>query len=106
MQYPPLYSALKKNGKRLYEFARAGKEVTISARQINVYSFKITEIKNLEVDFKIKCSKGTYIRSLAHDFSKALKSGGHLSALRRTSIGDFSVNDAMSIEDFIEALKA
>ena len=74
--------------------------------KINVYSFKITEIKNLEVDFKIKCSKGTYIRSLAHDFSKALKSGGHLSALRRTSIGDFSVNDAMSIEDFIEALKA
>ncbi len=106
MQYPPLYSALKKDGKRLYKFARAGKEVFINARQINVYSFKITDIKNLEVDFQIKCSKGTYIRSLAHDFGKALKSGGHLSALRRTSIGDFSVNDAMSIEDFIESLKA
>ena len=105
MQYPPLYSALKKDGKRLYEFARAGKEVSISARQINVYSFKITDIKNLKVDFQIKCSKGTYIRSLAHDFGKALKSGGHLSALRRTSIGDFSVNDAMRIEDFKEALK-
>ena len=106
MQYPPLYSALKKEGKRLYEFARAGKEVSISARQINVYSFKINDIKNLEVDFQIKCSKGTYIRSLAHDFGNALKSGGHLSALRRTSIGDFSVNDAMSIEDFIQSLKA
>lgn len=106
MQYPPLYSALKKEGKRLYEFARAGKEVSISARQVNVYSFKINDIKNLEVDFQIKCSKGTYIRSLAHDFGNALKSGGHLSALRRTSIGDFSVNDAMSIEDFIKSLKA
>ena len=106
MQYPPLYSALKKEGKRLYEFARAGKEVSVSARQVNVYSFKINEIKNLEVDFQIKCSKGTYIRSLAHDFGNALKSGGHLSALRRTSIGNFSVNDAMSIEDFIESLKA
>ena len=106
MQYPPLYSALKKEGKRLYEFARAGKEVSISARLVNVYSFKINDIRNLEVDFQIKCSKGTYIRSLAHDFGNALKSGGHLSALRRTSIGDFSVNDAMSIEDFIESLKA
>lgn len=104
-QYPPIYSALKKDGKRLYEFARAGKEVSISARQINIYSLKITAIKNLEVDFQIQCSKGTYIRSLAYDFGKALKSGGHLSSLRRTSIGNFSVNDAMSIEHFIESLK-
>ena len=104
-QYPPIYSALKKDGKRLYEFARAGKEVSICARQINIYSLKITAIKNLEVDFQIQCSKGTYIRSLAHDFGKALKSGGHLSSLRRTSIGNFSVNDAMSIEHFIESLK-
>ena len=106
MQYPPIYSALKKDGKRFYQFARTGKEVSISARQINVYSFKITNIKNLEVDFQINCSKGTYIRSLAHDFGEALKSGGHLSALRRTSIGYFSVNDALSIEDFIQSLKA
>ena len=79
--------------------------MSICARQINIYSLKITDIKNLEVDFQIQCSKGTYIRSLAHDFGKALKSGGHLSSLRRTSIGNFSVNDAMSIEHFIESLK-
>ena len=89
-----------------YEFARAGKDVTIEARKITIDVFDITAIRGLEVDFEVKCNKGTYIRSLAHDFGKALKSGGHLSALRRTSIGDFSVNDAMSIENFIESLKA
>ena len=105
-QYPPVYSALKKDGKRLYEFARGGKDVVISARKIMIDVFNLTAIRGLEVDFEVKCNKGTYIRSLAHDFGKALKSGGHLSALRRTSIGDFSVNDAMSIENFIESLKA
>ena len=104
-QFPPLFSALKKDGKRLYEFARAGKEVSISARNISVDFFKITAIRGLEVDFEIQCSKGTYIRSLAHDFGKALNSGAHLSALRRTKIGAFSVDDAMSVDAFMDSLK-
>lgn len=104
-QFPPLFSALKKDGKRLYEFARAGKEVSISARNISVDFFKITAIRGLEVDFEIQCSKGTYIRSLAHDFGKALNSGAHLSALRRKKIGAFSVDDAMSVDAFMDSLK-
>lgn len=104
-QFPPLFSALKKDGKRLYEFARAGKEVSISARNISVDFFKITAIRGLEVDFEIQCSKGTYIRSLAHDFGTALNSGAHLSALRRTKIGAFSVDDAMSVDAFMDSLK-
>ena len=92
-QYPPIFSALKKDGKRLYEFAREGKEVEISARKIVIDFFNITAINGLEVDFEIQCSKGTYIRSLAHDFGKALNSGAHLSALRRTKIGNFSVDE-------------
>ena len=104
-QYPPVFSALKKDGKRLYEFAREGKKVEISARKIVIDFFNITTINGLEVDFEIQCSKGTYIRSLAHDFGKALNSGAHLSALRRTKIGDFSVDNAISVEAFIESLK-
>ena len=104
-QFPPLFSALKKDGKRLYEFARAGKEVSISTRNISVDFFKITAIRGLEVDFEIQCSKGTYIRSLAHDFGKALNSGAHLSALRRTKIGAFSVDNAMSVDAFMDSLK-
>lgn len=104
-QYPPVFSALKKDGKRLYEFAREGKEVEISARKIVIDFFNITAINGLEVDFEIQCSKGTYIRSLAHDFGKALNSGAHLSALRRIKIGDFSVDHAISVDDFIDSLK-
>ena len=104
-QYPPIFSALKKDGKRLYEFAREGKEVEISARKIVIDFFNITAINGLEVDFEIQCSKGTYIRSLAHDFGKALNSGAHLAALRRTKIGGFSVDNAISVEAFIESLK-
>ena len=104
-QYPPVFSALKKDGKRLYEFAREGKEVEISARKIVIDFFNITAINGLEVDFEIQCSKGTYIRSLAHDFGKALNSGAHLSALRRTKIGNFSVDHAISVDAFIDGLK-
>ena len=104
-QYPPIFSALKKDGKRLYEFAREGKEVEISARKIVIDFFNITAINGLEVDFEIQCSKGTYIRSIAHDFGKALNSGAHLAALRRTKIGGFSVDNAISVEAFIESLK-
>ncbi len=104
-QIPPIFSALKKDGKRLYEFARAGEEVEIKSRKVLVEEFEITRIALPEVDFRIVCSKGTYIRSLANDFGKALDSGAHLSALRRTRIGDFKVNDAVTIENFIHNLR-
>ena len=103
-QYPPIFSAIKKEGKRLYEFARAGETVEIKPRTIHIAEFEITKVEGLEVNFRVVCSKGTYIRSLAYDLGKALESGGHLSSLRRTKIGDFNVNDALSIQKFIEAL--
>lgn len=103
-QYPPVFSAIKKGGKRLYEFARAGEAVEIKPRTIHISEFEITRFENNEVGFRVVCSKGTYIRSLANDFGKALQSGGHLTVLRRTKIGDFHVDYAFSIENFIESL--
>ena len=102
-QMPPIFSAKQVDGKRAYELARKGKEVKLNPKRITIREFEITEIRNsgnLEVDFRVSCSKGTYIRSLAHDFGKALNSGGHLSALRRTRIGDFCVDDAITVEQF------
>lgn len=103
-QYPPIFSALKKEGKRLYEYARAGETVEIKSRKISIQEFEITNIDGLNIDFRVVCSKGTYIRSLANDFGKALNSGGHLSVLRRTKIGDFDVKNGLSIDDFIKNL--
>lgn len=103
-QFPPVFSALKKDGKRLYEYARAGEAVEVKSRRITIEAFDITGINGTAVDFRVVCSKGTYIRSLAHDFGKALQSGGHLSALRRTKIGDFDVSKGQSIDDFIANL--
>ena len=104
-QYPPVFSALKKDGKRLYEFAREGIEVKIPARKVNIRSFELTQKAIPKVDFKVICSKGTYIRSLANDYGKALNSGAHLSALRRTRIGEFNIEQAISIEDFEKQIK-
>lgn len=104
-QKPPIFSAIKKDGKRLYEHARAGEEVEIQSRKTTIYEFEITRIQLPEIDFRIKCSKGTYIRSIAFDFGLALQSGGHLSALRRTKIGDYSVENAISPEDFEKSLQ-
>jgi len=104
-QYPPVFSALKKDGKRLYEFAREGIEVNIPARKVNIRSFELTQKAIPKVDFKVICSKGTYIRSLANDYGKALNSGAHLSALRRTRIGEFNIEQAISIEDFEKQIK-
>ncbi len=104
-QYPPVFSALKKDGKRLYEFAREGIEVEIPARKVNIRSFELTQKAIPKVDFKVICSKGTYIRSLANDYGKALNSGAHLSALRRTRIGEFNIEQAISIEDFEKQIK-
>tara|TARA_B110000902_G_C14280597_1_gene576648 strand:- start:24 stop:716 length:693 start_codon:yes stop_codon:yes gene_type:complete len=104
-QKPPIFSAIKKDGKRLYELARKGETTEIKPRTITVSQFEITKIDLPDVEVKIVCSKGTYIRSLAYDFGKALNSGAHLSALRRTKIGNFSVENASSIEDFIKNLE-
>lgn len=99
-QKPPVFSAIKKDGIRLYEHARAGEEVEILSRKITIHEFEITRIALPEIDFRVKCSKGTYIRSLAYDFGMALNSGGYLSALRRTKIGDYSVENGISPEKF------
>ncbi len=103
-QKPPVFSAIKKDGKRLYEHARAGEEVEIQSRKTTIYEFEITRINLPEIDFRIKCSKGTYIRSIAYDFGLAIKSGGHLTALRRTKIGNYTVENALTPEDFEKKL--
>lgn len=99
-QKPPVFSAIKKDGIRLYEHARAGVEVEIASRKTTIYEFEITRIALPEIDFRVVCSKGTYIRSLAFDFGKAMQSGSHLTALRRTKIGDYSVINALTPEEF------
>jgi tRNA pseudouridine55 synthase len=104
-QKPPIFSAIKKDGKRLYELARKGETTEIKARTVTIQEFEITNINLPKVDFRVVCSKGTYIRSMAYDFGLALNSGTHLSALRRTKIGDFSVDNAESIEGFIQKLE-
>lgn len=104
-QKPPIFSAIKKDGKRLYELARKGETTEIKARNVTIFEFEITKINLPEIEFKVACSKGTYIRSLAFDFGKALGSGAYLSSLRRTKIGDFSVDKAVSIEHFIKKLE-
>jgi tRNA pseudouridine55 synthase len=105
-QFPPVFSALKKDGKRLYEYARKGETVEVASRKITIYDFEITAIVGNNVHFRVSCSKGTYIRSLAHDFGKALKSGGHLTALRRTKIGEFNVSNSISVDGFVKKLDA
>lgn len=99
-QLPPMFSALKKDGKRLYELAREGKTVAVKAREIEIFEFDAALVNETQVDFRVVCSKGTYIRSLAHDFGKALGSGAYLSALRRTRIGSFYVDKAVSPDAF------
>jgi tRNA pseudouridine55 synthase len=100
-QKPPVFSAIKKDGKRLYEHARAGESVEIAHRKTTIHEFEITRIAFPEIDFRVVCSKGTYIRSLAYDFGVALGSGAHLIALRRTKIGVYDVIDAIDPEKFL-----
>jgi tRNA pseudouridine55 synthase len=100
MQMPPMHSAIKKDGQRLYLAARNGEEVEIDPRPVTIYEFEITNIELPLVHFRVLCSTGTYIRSLANDFGAALGVGGHLSSLRRTKIGSFKVEDAMQIAAF------
>ncbi|WP_316633224.1 tRNA pseudouridine(55) synthase TruB [uncultured Flavobacterium sp.] len=103
-QKPPIFSAIKKDGVRLYEHARAGETIEIASRKTTIHEFEITRIALPEIDFRVVCSKGTYIRSLAFDFGKAMNSGSHLTVLRRTKIGDYDVKNAIDITLFEESL--
>lgn len=103
-QKPPIFSAIKKDGVRLYEHARAGETIEIASRKTTIHEFEITRIALPEVDFRIVCSKGTYIRSIAYDFGKAMNSGSHLTVLRRTKIGDYDVKNAIDVTLFEESL--
>ena len=101
-QKPPIYSAIKKDGKRLYMYARAGEKVEINSRKIEIFDFKIIKIDMPNIDFEISCSKGTYIRSIANDFGENLNSGAYLSNLKRTEIGDFKITNASKVDEFID----
>lgn len=105
MQIPPAHSAIKRDGKRVYELAREGKEVKLDPRPVTIMTFEITKIALPEVHFRVTCSTGTYIRSLANDFGAALGCGGYLQELRRTKIGAYSVEDALSVQEWVAALK-
>jgi tRNA pseudouridine55 synthase len=105
MQFPPVFSAIKKDGVRLYECARAGIEVELTARAVTIKEFEITNIELPLVEFKVVCSKGTYIRSLAHDFGKALNSGAYLNSLCRTRSGSYLLSDAYSVEEVVSYIE-
>lgn len=98
-QHPPKYSAIKIKGKRAFDYARSDEEIELKARDIHIDDFKVSTERFPELDFEVTCSKGTYIRSLAHDFGKALGNGACLKSLRRTRIGDFKVEDAWQLDD-------
>ena len=106
LQKPPIFSAIKVNGERLYKKARRGEEIEIKSRKVIIHNFKVTEIKIPKIKFTIECSKGTYIRSIAHDFGVKLNNGAFLSDLIRTKIGDFDINDAKKIDDFKKELNS
>lgn len=104
-QIPPMFSAIKVDGQPLYKKARKGEKIKIDPRPVHISSFKLTRIDLPEIEFKVSCSKGTYIRSLAHDFGRALQSGAYLTALRRTKVGKFSIKNAWDLEELIEFLE-
>ena len=106
MQVPPIHSAIKKDGKRVYELARKGVDVKLEPRQVTISTFELTKIELPLVYFRVVCSTGTYIRSLANDFGEKLGCGGYLSSLCRTRIGDFLLKEAQSIEQLEEEIKA
>lgn len=104
LQTPPVHSAVKVDGKRAYVQARKGKEVELAAKPVTIYEFDITTISLPDIHFRIVCSKGTYIRSIAHDLGRELGTGAYLSSLRRTRIGGFLVKEALSPVDFLKNL--
>ena len=105
MQFPPVYSAIKKDGVSAYTLARRGEDVDLAARPIHISKFEITAINLPELSFRVVCSTGTYIRSLAHDMGQVLGCGAYLSSLRRTRIGDQLVDNAMTLENFLKRLE-
>jgi len=104
LQTPPIYSAVKVKGKRAYNYAREGKELFIEPKNIEIKQFEILKIDNLDIHFKIICSKGTYIRAIARDFGATLKTGAYLKELKRTRIGDFILENAIQIEQKCEII--
>lgn len=105
LQVPPAHSAIKVNGKRVYKLARQGKEVKLDPRPVEISIFEILDMKGQVLQFRVVCSTGTYIRSLAHDLGQALGCGAYLSSLRRTRIGEFKVDQAITLQDFEATLK-
>ena len=105
-QFPPIFSAVKRNGKRLYEYAREGKKIDVKSKKVTINKFDLKHICIPKIDFEVNCSKGTYIRSLINDFGRDLNSGAHLVSLRRTKIGSFSINNSITIDEFIKNLKS
>ena len=103
-QVPPMFSAIKVDGQPLYKKARKGEEITIEPRAVTIFDFQFTRVELPELDFEVRCSKGTYIRSLAYDLGKALGSGGYLSALRRTTVGPFVIQKAWELDDLLLAI--
>jgi len=104
-QFPPIYSAIKKDGKRLYESARKGQEVELTSRPVVIHALSFTNLSDGLLEFYVECSKGTYIRSLAHDIGQALGCGAYLKSLRREGSGNYQVRDAWALENLIETLK-
>jgi tRNA pseudouridine55 synthase len=104
-QYPPVYSAIKVNGVPMYKKARKGIEVEVKPREVHIMQFELTSFELPLIKFRVVCSKGTYIRSLVHDFGKALNSGAYMSALRRTRIGSYSLSEAYLLPTFVEKYK-
>lgn len=106
IQTPPIFSAKKKGGETAYNLARQGKEIKLDPVPVTVHSFELTKVELPDVDFDIEVSKGTYIRSIAHDLGKLAGNGAHLSRLRRTKVGEFSIEDALTIEEALEEIRS
>jgi tRNA pseudouridine55 synthase len=104
-QLPPIYSAIKKDGVPLYKYARKGKKVEIQARKIEIYQLELRLIEDMKVEFMVACSKGTYVRSLAHDIGIALQSGAYLVSLQRTSINQYQLEEAWNLQQLINQLE-
>jgi tRNA pseudouridine55 synthase len=104
-QFPPIFSAVKIDGKRAYDLARAGKDVDVKSKSVTIKKFDITKIELPLIDFYVECTKGTYIRSLANDFGLRLNNGAYLHALRRTKIGNYTVENAFTVDDFLKTIE-
>ena len=104
-QTPPIFSAIKVDGQPLYKKARKGQSVKVKSRIVTIHDFKITDVRFPDVDFEVKCSKGTYIRSLAHEFGEKLDNGAYLTKLRRTHIGEHSLEDAWNLDELIKHIR-